>query len=324
MSRYEFRNFLSVMVAAFFLMGTGATFAAITVTEAKIEAGRLKVSGSSLTGTHVKLDNLAPAPINGSTRQFAYDVVYHPGVCVVNLQLIGATAPKVKAVVAMCGPRGLRPRGAWSATNKYYENDLVTRVGSSWRAKRLATGLVNLNKNPQLVANSLYWEKFAARGARGPAGAAGPQGLQGPAGPAGAAGSDGAVGPQGPAGADGGIGPQGPAGADGVDGAGGPQGPAGATGPAGANGVSNYLQVVGVATADDETTPKTATATCPGGRSVLGGGYVLSAVSSQSRILLTQNYPSSATVWTVVGTLSSVSGDTSYSLQAYAICGTAN
>lgn len=42
--------------------------------------------------------------------------------------------------------------------------------------------------------------------------------------------------------------------------------------------------VTGTATADDETTPKTATATCTGGRSVLGGGYPISGVSSQTAI----------------------------------------
>jgi hypothetical protein len=31
---------------------------------------------------------------------------------------------------------------------------------------------------------------------------------------------------------------------------------------------------------------------------VLGGGYLISGVSSQTAILITQNYPSSSTVWT--------------------------
>jgi hypothetical protein len=82
--------------------------------------------------------------------------------------------------------------------------------------------------------------------------------------------------------------------------------------------------VTGTASADDETTPKTVTATCSGGRSVLGGGYFISGASDQTSILITQNYPSSSTVWTATGTLSTLGGDNSYSLQAYAICGTAN
>lgn len=159
---------------------------------------------------------------------------------------------------------------------------MVTRGGSSWRAKHLASGTSNLDKDPMLAGYDSYCEKFASKGDAGP---------QGPEGPTGPAGADGATGPQ---------------------------------GPAGTNGVSNYLMVTGTATADDETTPKTATATCTGGRSVLGGGYLISGVSSQTAILITQNYPSSSTVWTVTGTLSTTASDTPYALQAYAICGTAN
>ncbi len=133
---------------------------------------------------------------------------------------------------------------------------MITRGGSSWRAKHLASGTSNLDKDPRLAGYDSYWEKFASKGD------AGPQGPEDPTGPASAGGATG------PAGADGAVGPQGPAGPAGADGATGPQG------PAGANGVSNYLMVTGTATADDETTPKTATATCTGGRSVLGGGYL--------------------------------------------------
>lgn len=153
---------------------------------------------------------------------------------------------------------------------------MVTRGGSSWRAKHLASGTSNLDKDPMLAGYDSYWEKFASKGDAGP---------QGPEDPAGAG---------------------------------------GATGPAGANGVSNYLMVTGTATANDETTPKPATATCTGGRSVPGGGYLISGVSSQTAILITQNYPSSSTVWTVMGTLSTTASDTPYALQAYTICGTAN
>ncbi len=232
MSPHMCGSVLRIMVpAALLLLATDVASAAITVTDAKIVAGKLIVKGTSPTGTAVKLDNLTAAPIDSATRVFSYNVVYHPGDCIVDLTLVGATAPKVKAVVASCGPWGLRARGAWGAAATYYENDLVTYLGSSWRAKRLATGSVNLNKTPGVVGNSAYWEKLAAKGNTGPAG---PQGLQGPAGPEGPQGPAGPAG--GPAGPQGPEGPQGPAGAAGADGAIGPAGPQGPAGPIGADG----------------------------------------------------------------------------------------
>jgi hypothetical protein len=76
----------------------------------------------------------------------------------------------------------------------YRTNDLVTALGSSWRAKRNS-----LNKSP--AASTADWEQFAA------AGVAGPPGPQGPAGPAGPSGASGGVAPAadtpiGPAGGD--------------------------------------------------------------------------------------------------------------------------
>ena len=243
----------AVLPASLLLLATQAADAAITVTEAQIVAGKLVVKGTSSTGTAVKLDNLTAAAINSATRVFSYNVVYHPGDCVVDLVVVGATAPAVKAVVASCGPWGLRARGGWGSAATYYANDLVTYLGSSWRAKA-----TSLNKIPGATGNGAYWEKFAAKGAKGATGATGLQGptgsagLTGPQGPVGADGatgpqgpegpvgpSGGPAGPQGPAGADGAVGPagpQGPAGANGADGAAGPQGPAGANGTDGAAG----------------------------------------------------------------------------------------
>ena len=49
----------AAVAAAFALaFSSSAAFAAITVTSAKIEAGRLKVAGTSPTGTSVKLDGV--------------------------------------------------------------------------------------------------------------------------------------------------------------------------------------------------------------------------------------------------------------------------
>jgi Collagen triple helix repeat (20 copies) len=90
----------------------------------------------------------------------------------------------------------------------------------------------------------------------------GPQGPRGPAGPAGPQGPKGDPGAAGPPGAQGIMGPSG------LPGSPGPPGPPGATGPPG---VSGYLLVT-AESATDSTTPKGATAVCPGGRKAVGGG----------------------------------------------------
>ena len=108
----------------------------------------------------------------------------------------------------------------------------------------------------------------------------GPQGDQGPEGLKGDTGLTGATGPQGPqgdTGATGATGPQGPQGATGATGATGPQGPAG--------GVSGY-EIVSVTVERSASPFSSATAACPDGKSVLGGGYFLNAAAS-----VTQNEP---------------------------------
>ncbi len=208
-----FRPFILPVSLLAFGLSASAASAAITVLTAKIEAGRLKVSGTSPSGTSVKLDNLFSAPLAGGA--FNFNLVYLPTDCIVDLTLVGATAAPVKAVVADCGPRGVNAKGAWVNATTYVENDLVTFQGSSWRARKNATA--NLNKLPS--TNPLFWENFAARGLQG---ATGPQGLQGatgatgPQGSQGIQGSTGATGAQGPPGIQGPIGPQGPAGASGA------------------------------------------------------------------------------------------------------------
>ncbi len=199
-----------------FLLSAGTAYAAITVTSAQVVAGKLKVVGTSPTGTSVKLDGSFSAPIGGG--EFSFNIVYLPSDCIVDLTLVGAAAPVVQAVVADCGPRGLSPRGTWSAIKTYLENDLTVSLGSSWRAKKNAA--VNLNHPPS--TSPTFWEKFAAKGATGAQGPAGATGAQGLAGATGAQGTAGATGAQGPAGA---TGAQGATGAAGTQGATGPAGP---------------------------------------------------------------------------------------------------
>jgi hypothetical protein len=123
-------------------------------------------------------------------------------------------------------------------------------------------------------------------GATGPAGAQGAKGDQGQVGPAGAVGAQGATGPagapgpQGPkgdtgaTGATGATGPQGPSGENGAPGA---QGPAGPAGPAGPSGVSGYERVqanfVQFSVAPGDVMHNAVS--CPAGKRVLGGGFVL-------------------------------------------------
>jgi hypothetical protein len=77
--------------------------------------------------------------------------------------------------------------------------------------------------------------------------------------------------------------------------------------------------VIGTASADDEAA-RTVTATCGVGKVVVGGGFITSGAGTPGQIVITANYPSSTTVWTVAGTVDSNAGDASYALRAYAIC----
>ncbi len=192
----------------------------LVVKVAKIEQGRLKVWGTSYKGSSVKLDGIYTAQISGDT--FSFNIVYLPSDCIIDLTLIGATGT-AKAVVANCGPRGVNPKGAWSNSTTYVENDLVTAEGSSWRAKHNDTA--NLNRQPS--SNPTFWEKFAAKGKDGVDGEDGADGAMGPQGPAGPAGPQGPAGDAGPQGEIGEMGPQGPAGATGPQGDTGPMGPTG-------------------------------------------------------------------------------------------------
>ena len=199
--------------------GTGLASAQdITAANPRIANGRLVITGTTALGNMlVRLDGKVNAGFqvrsNNVTKAFTFSVLYHPGDCIVTLQKVNPNntlGPAANFVVADCG-LGFLPRGVWTAAASYLLNDVVTFGGSSWRAKR-----ASLNKQP--VAG-LDWELWAAKGAAGPigprglqgvAGATGPAGAAGPAGVAGATGPTGATGPVGPAGAQGPVGPRGP------------------------------------------------------------------------------------------------------------------
>ena len=158
-------------------------------------------------------------------------------------------------------------------------------------------------------------------GAKGDQGDQGIQGLIGATGLTGAKGDQGDQGIQGLTGETGSTGPAstvpGPTGPTGATGSSGPSGP---TGPTGADGVSGWQLIPGTPSADNEEA-KTVTATCPAGKNVVGGGFLTLAVTNPDEIVITANYPSSPTVWTVSGTLDQPGGgDDSFALQAFAIC----
>ena len=135
-------------------------------------------------------------------------------------KLPGSTAPST-ALDWELFAGGLNPLGVWNSLLTYQRNDLVTNLGSTWRALR-----TNLNKTPSLSPSD--WQQMAARGAIGPAGPQGPQGATGPAGSQGI---------------------QGLTGATGATGAQGPQGPAGPTGSQGTTGIVSTAFAFGGVTA---------------------------------------------------------------------------
>ena len=96
----------------------------------------------------------------------------------------------------------------------------------------------------------------------------------------------------------------------------------GAPGPTGPPGPAYALgdQIVAGTASPDNETAKTVTATCPGSKVAVGGGFLTSNVSSLSALVITGSYPSGSQTWTATGTVTTTAGNTSYSLQAYVVC----
>jgi hypothetical protein len=156
------------LLAAIALLPAASVLAAdVTITDAKIAGGKLAVTGTTAApNTWVRLDGQTARDFNvksGGDGAFAFGIVYHPGDCIVDLQrLISPTAlgAATAALVADCGPAGVSPRGAWNSTTAYVANDLVTYLGSTWRARR-----GNANTLP---VSGAVWEQFAAAGEPAP------------------------------------------------------------------------------------------------------------------------------------------------------------
>jgi hypothetical protein len=218
---HELRSLVLAMASLSCIASCGVAEAAgITVTDAKVQSGRLIVTGATPGASQpVKLDNRFTVTSSASGA-FAFSIAsYLPSDCIVDL--VSGTATGV-GVVANCAARGLSPRGAWVTNRSYLPDDLVTYQGSSWRAKR-----TSLNKPP--AASALDWEKFVSKGDAG---------QLGPAGPAGATGATGPAGPFGP------RGPEGEQGLQGIQGEQGPQGPVGPQGPQGPQGNPGVIAIL--------------------------------------------------------------------------------
>jgi hypothetical protein len=155
----------AALLGALSILPTARAHAAdIVITDAKIAGGQLVIAGTTTApGTWVRLDGQTDAGFNVKSDAggaFAFGIVYHPGDCIVDLQrLVSPTTlgTSTAALVANCGPAGVSPRGAWVKTADYVRNDLVTNLGSTWRARRS-----NTNRPPVSGGD---WELFAAAGA---------------------------------------------------------------------------------------------------------------------------------------------------------------
>lgn len=158
-------------------------------------------------------------------------------------------------------------------------------------------------------------------GPQGPQGVPGPQGIAGPqgeAGPQGVPGPQGTPGPQGVAGPQGTQGPQGVAGtqgASGPEGPPGPQGQPGVPGPSGPAGVSGY-EIVNTMGTLPTNGSVSVVATCPSGKRVLGGGYVVPSEADTAPL----SRPEADNAWRVDFKSNGGSGTAS----VYAICAAAS
>jgi hypothetical protein len=68
----------------------------------------------------------------------------------------------------------------------------------------------------------------------------------------------------------------------------------------------------------DTTVP--ATASCPGGKIMLGGGAQVTNTTGASDVALLSSYPSAGTTWTAVGVVTAGAITTDITVSAYVVC----
>jgi hypothetical protein len=155
------------------------------------------------------------------------------------------------------------------------------------------------------------------QGIQGPKGDKGDPGSQGPPGAKGDAGAPGQNGADGQPGAQGPPGERGPQGEPGPQGEQGSQGPQGIQGPTGPAGVSGHEEVLGELKILPPLAEFASMASCPMGKVVLGGGYVVAAPDRRGVNILESQPINSATAWRVVAFNG---GNMLADFQAKAIC----
>ena len=115
--------------------------------------------------------------------------------------------------------------------------------------------------------------------------------------------------------------PKGDTGDPGAPGATGPMGPQGPPGPSGSQLVTGTP--VTSAPATPRQTLTTATATCPGGTVLLGGGARITTTALQrDRAELVSSYPSATDTWTAIGVvaIAALPAGQTMTVTAYALC----
>ena len=290
---------------------------------AALVLGTQIASGASQTGRR----SLSGIPTAAGTYSACYSVATGA------LRLVPASrrcrSGERRAVWSVRGPRGVEgAQGATGAAGPQGE-----RGPTGERGLRGATGPAG-QAGPQGAAGADG--ATGPAGPQGPAGADGAMGTAGPSGPAGPPGADGsngedgAAGPAGPAGPVGAAGPAGPAGSMGPPGSTGPAGPAGPTGaagPTGPAGPAGAQVVIGtpVTTAANaaRNVLTTATATCPSGKVLLGGGGLVTTTATQKeRAVLVSSYPSASDTWTASGVVAvaALGAGNTMTVTAYALC----
>ncbi len=178
----------------------------------------------------------------------------------------------------------------------------------------LTVGLIALTSSRDAVAGPQ-----GPTGAQGAPGVQGVQGAPGSQGPQGATGSPGPPGPQGATGLTGKQGAPGPAGAQGAPG---PTGPSGASGTIVASAATSGATVVSAADPAVGTTV-IATASCPQGEIVLGGGAQVSATGFDGKnVTLRSSFPAGSNGWRAVGSVIGplVAGE-HMAVHPYVLCG---
>lgn len=173
------------------LLAPHAALATISVTDAKIAAGKLIISGTSEIGETVLLDGLYTTQV--TNKAFSFNLVYVPASCIVSISAPGTTSPNIRAAVANCAPMPFQPAGVWQPDREYRPNDLVEREKRQFVA--LANPRPNRNEDP-LFATS-FWRSLPPQNATAEQtlliGPQGERGEKGSAGQDGARGEDGAL-----------------------------------------------------------------------------------------------------------------------------------